>query len=547
MKEFLLSDEKTISLTDYNERKKLINELKNMPDEFFSKLRHFQPQVGCLNCCAICSKKAGSSVSFWNVKRIKNVIAAIKYSSPRKEKPLIVWDRLSHRNGVIFSYLDNDVGNYYYLYEFIYYCYKELGVKTRISTVGYSRFNNNLQKMHKKIALLGDALGGVRLSFTPYEIGWHSKNANKFLKEEYKRDIANFLSTYKPYYNYVGSGYREFCVELRYKPLVENKKVFIFNYKEHFVLCSGSYLYISKNKNINFISTKIANPKIHRLDLNNDGETFNKIILNKEFKSTISIKKYLEENINNIEKEVQLFLVENIDGKYYSVDSKLTDNGNYGICFYPKTKTRTKEGFVICERFFLNELLKYKKENKITEEVYDRVTWDDVSNILNNLISNAEKYKGTIEDYKYNYIINEIYPMVSIYAEALKEANYPASSFIDKTFTIDTGIICNLGRAINEFKGLVSRENEPLTLNHERNYGNSNSKMTVEGKAWRLSCDYDNEVVIQELDLSNTATEKGQVSYCKSLKLNSKDIIINFKDVDNNYLIPGQVKHARIL
>ena len=199
MKQFLLSCENSISEENFAERKKIIKELQKMPDEFFAKLRHFQPQVGCINCCSICSKKAGSNISFWNVDRIKNVVASLKYCSPHKTNPRIVWDRNSHRNGVIFSYLDNDVGNYYYLYEFINLCYKELGVKTRISTVGYSRHNNTIQNMHKKIALLNDALGGVRLSFTPYELGWCSNNKDKFSKDEYEKDIANFLITYKEY------------------------------------------------------------------------------------------------------------------------------------------------------------------------------------------------------------------------------------------------------------------------------------------------------------------------------------------------------------
>ena len=132
--------------------------------------------------------------------------------------------------------------------------------------------------------------------------------------------------------------------------------------------------------------------------------------------------------------------------------------------------------------------------------------------------------------------------MVSLYKEALKDANYAASSFIDKTFTIDTGIICNLGRAISEFKGLVSVEDEPLTLNHERNYGRINSKMTIEESAWRLSCDYNNNIIIQKLELSKTATEKGQVSYYKKIKLAESDIKLKFKDVNTNFLIPGQVR-----
>lgn len=137
-KELLLSDEKCINNEDLSERKYLVKRFLNFPTEFFSKLRHFQPQIGCLNACSICSKYAGCNVSYWNERRIRNVIAALKYSSPRKDKPSIVWDRDNHISGVIFSYLDNDVGNYYYLDRFIELAYLELGVKTRISTVGYS-------------------------------------------------------------------------------------------------------------------------------------------------------------------------------------------------------------------------------------------------------------------------------------------------------------------------------------------------------------------------------------------------------------------------
>ena len=58
MNEYLLMDEKSISLIDYKERQQLIMEFSKLPNEFFSKLRHFQPQIGCLNACTICSKYA---------------------------------------------------------------------------------------------------------------------------------------------------------------------------------------------------------------------------------------------------------------------------------------------------------------------------------------------------------------------------------------------------------------------------------------------------------------------------------------------------------
>ena len=538
MKEYLLSDENNISKEDYTERKKLISIFQKMPLDFFSKLRHFQPQVGCLNACTICSKYASNNVAFWDESRIRNVVAALKQTTPHKEKPRIVWDRDNHRSGVVFSYLDNDVGNYTYLDKFVDIAYCELGVKTRISTVGFSRHNRELNNVHKRVANNNQALAGVRLSFTPYEIGWMKCN-NKFSREDYEEDIANFLKIYKPYYDIVGSGSRNFCVELRYKPLVINTDVFVFRYQKRFVIAANKYVYISKEENINFIDTQILDAKVHRLSLNNEGIYFerfetNKIINSKE-DAIVAIK-------NNCHLGTfKVYRVKNRDGYYYSVSPKLTDNGNYGINFYPKTKKRLKSGIIILERFFLNTLFDYKKKHNLSaNDEYPTATWKDVNNVLKNLLKLAYDYQEKGYTYKYNYIINELYPLIETYAHALKKAKYEGSTFFDKNFTIDTGIICNLGRAIKEFKGLVSVENEPLTLNHERNYGKTNSTMVIESVAWRLSCDYDDKIVVEEMNLSETATKKGQVQHRKKIKLSKKDIVFKSYNLKNKYLIPGQ-------
>ena len=84
-KDLLLSDESSLSNKDYIERKKLIEEFSKMPVEFFSKLRHFQPQIGCLNACKICSKFAGTTTEYWTESRQRNVIAALKYSVPKRK------------------------------------------------------------------------------------------------------------------------------------------------------------------------------------------------------------------------------------------------------------------------------------------------------------------------------------------------------------------------------------------------------------------------------------------------------------------------------
>ncbi len=436
--------------------------------------------------------------------------------------------------------MDNDVGNYYYLDKFVKLAYLELGVRTRISTVGYSRHNDVLNKMHKIISKNSNYLNGVRLSFTPYEIGWASKNDKKFSRLEYTKDIANFLNIYKTYYDDVGSGARKFCVELRYKPLVVNEKVYTFEYEGNFVICSGNYLYISCKKNITFINTQIENPYVHRLSLNNKGFIFKKVKVSQKFETYDDILYFLKDKKLAVEKEVTIFKVINRDGEYYSVDPILTDEGNEGVYIYPKTKNRKKSGYIITERFFLNELFKYRKNLEMKEtNWYEKVTWKDVDNVLLQLKEKAIKYKVS-EYYKCDYILNEMLPMLQAYRDALYLANYPPKVFFDKTFTIDTGIICNLGRAIYEFKGLVSIENEPLTLNHERNYGVNNSTMTLENTAWRLSCGYDDTIIVEELKLSETATNEGQVSYESIIKLDDNDEKLTYSDIKDNNLIPGQ-------
>lgn len=539
-KELLLSDEVSITEENYKERIYLKELFGTLPSDFFSKLRHFQPQVGCLNACSICSKYASTNVSGWSENRIRNVIAALKYSTPAKKLPLIVWHRENHRNGVIFSYLDNDVGFYDQLDKFIKIAYDELGVKTRVSTVGFSRHNDNLNIMHKQINNYPDALGGVRLSFTPYEIGW-SCNSKQFSREEYEKDIINFLKIYRPYFEYIGSGSRNFCVELRYKPFVVNEDVNIFEDDGYFIISSGKYLYVSNEQNIKFENTYIQDPFNHRLSLSNEGQVFNKILLDKKLSSQEEILTYLKDNIDNIEKTVVVYQVTNKDGLYYSIDPKLTDGGNYGINIYPKIELRKKSGYIVTERYFLNALFDYKKEKGLssTDNFLD-ATWDDVKNVLLKVKNKMLDYYQNNEVEKYEYIKENIMPMLLTYTRALYEAGYSPDNFFDRNFTIDTGIICNLGRAIHEFKGLVSIENEPLTLNHERNYGNVKSTMTEEGVAWRLSCDYDNTLIIEELDLASTATMSGQTRYHQIVKLEANDEILSIADIKNTNLIPGQ-------
>ena len=362
--EFLLSDEKKISNSDLEIRKKLYDEFCELPVTFLSKMRHFQPQIGCFNNCSFCSKFSICKSEFWSLDSLRNIISALKYTARKytKDDVLLAWDRQEHRVGVIFPYLNNDIALYPYLDKFVDLSYKELGVRTRISTVGFSRFNERLNEVHKKV--VEDslyALAGVRLSLCQYGRVWEDSNGNNSL-EDYTLDLANFLNIYKPYYDEFGAGYRKMCVEIRFNPLVVNSSVYCFIYNNHFVITTGNYLFISKDENINFEETFVTDPYNHSLQLSNDGIKFIEYNLPFHVNSKEEIINYLDNNSLTEEKNVSVYLFSNRDGIYYSINPKLEADGNYGMNIYPITEVRNKSGYIITERFFLNSLYNYKNK-----------------------------------------------------------------------------------------------------------------------------------------------------------------------------------------
>lgn len=79
-----------------------------------------------------------------------------------------------------------------------------------------------------------------------------------------------------------------------------------------------------------------------------------------------------------------------------------------------------------------------------------------------------------------------------------------------------------------------------LTPIHERNYGMYNSKMKEEGVSWRLSCNYENSIVIEKLNMYDTASVRGQVAERKIIQLNNLDEIYTSSDLKTMYLVPGE-------
>lgn len=537
---YLLSDETSITEEDLRIRRQLYYKFMELPKEFVSKMRHLQPQIGCFNNCGFCSKFSVCKSEYWNEQSLRNIISAIKRTALNYTDGdlLVAWDRKEHRVGVLFPYLNNDVGSYLYLDKYVDLCYKELGARTRISTVGYSRHNEALNEVHKKITSseLLFALAGVRLSISQYGRVWEEQNGKNCIRE-YEQDLANFLKIYRPYFDKFGSGSRKMCVELRYNPLAENSKVIETEIDGKKVIATGNYLFISKNKDVTLNIAYIVDPYVHALELSEEPVIFNEYNLPFEITSERKLLEFIEKEDLYFEKEVEVYKFQNKDGYYYAIEPRIKNDGNYGFNIYPETEVRKKSGYLVTERFLLNALYKFKKEHGMhLRDKYINSTWDDVDKVVNYVSEQIKYYesKGRID--KSEYIKEHILPIVSVYVNALKLAGYPSDCFFDSKFTIDTGMICNLGRAIGYFKGLTKFVNEPLTPTHERNYGRHCSTMKQESYVWMLGCGFDNNINIERLDLFKTASVEGQTSYREVVTIDGFN-----KKVDDKikYLYPG--------
>ena len=537
---YLLSDETSITEEDLRIRRQLYYKFMELPKEFVSKMRHLQPQIGCFNNCGFCSKFSVCKSEYWNEQSLRNIISAIKRTALNYTDGdlLVAWDRKEHRVGVLFPYLNNDVGSYLYLDKYVDLCYKELGARTRISTVGYSRHNEALNEVHKKITSseLLFALAGVRLSISQYGRVWEDQNGKNCIRE-YEQDLANFLKIYRPYFDKFGSGSRKMCVELRYNPLAENSKVIETEIDGKKVIATGNYLFISKNKDVTLNIAYIVDPYVHALELSEEPVIFNEYNLPFEITSERKLLEFIEKEDLYFEKEVEVYKFQNKDGYYYAIEPRIKNDGNYGFNIYPETEVRKKYGYLVTERFLLNALYKFKKEHGMhLRDKYINSTWDDVDKVVSYVSEQIKYYesKGKID--KSEYIKEHILPIVTVYVNALKLAGYPSDCFFDSKFTIDTGMICNLGRAIGYFKGLTKFVNEPLTPTHERNYGRHCSTMKQESYVWMLGCGFDNNINIERLDLFKTASVEGQTSYREAVTIDGFN-----KKVDDKikYLYPG--------
>lgn len=542
-----------VSVDDRQRRSELVHQLRALPCEALQNLRHFQTQVGCLNRCSFCSQSAGTTL--WNMSRgdLANLVAAMKVVAlewavdAREvcEDPLnssgvfvtafvmpthgLIGNRRADRPGVIYCYLDNDPAAYPHLDDLIQLLHEDLGVQVRIATVGYSRHNPAIQAMHQRISsTLMSGVAGLRLSFSPYTHGWTraAERMGAATRDEFERDIANMLHTYRSTFLSPRKGRKGACVELRFRPLVVSNDVQVLEMEGRTVLRSGPYLVIQMAAHQALDIANIIDARSHGTELSLSGEPCwlvygHEQILDEEMRALIAS---LVQG-TSLPKAVScrnalLHRLQNEDGEYFAVDAERHLNVVKAKYFYPKTHQRPGAGYIDGERYLLNLLVDAKAACR-------NQSWADAERIVGSLRDLAEDLDGH-DSRTAVYIREEVIEVLQSYIRILNLAGFPASAFFDKELSVDTGHICNLGRAYREYKAIASRPDLPLTPNHERAFGLT-GELAEEGEAWRLAISpvhgktspnsargkrnaYRSapSILMERLDLAMTATPGGQ-------------------------------------
>lgn len=461
--------------------------LKFVPPEALESLQIFQPAIGCVNRCNFCSQLAGPVARELDADSLQTIFGGIKGAMSQLNLNKLGGDR-GHKPGVIFPYLDNDIGSYPHLLEFVDGM-ASLGTKTRLSTVGWSRHNSELQRMHEAIANNHiDHVDGIRFSLTPYTYGWRTNH------EDYIHDFANAIETYKPFIEANGASRRTGCVELRFKPDISLAKLEVETIDTYKVIRCNEYalVTIDTDSQQTFIQdmdegkARLSSEGVDAINIIGDTQGLDKDTIDTLFATLDNKKEYQAVDNHFLALKGKGHTFTNDDGEYYCFNPLKTEDGFNAVHYYPATDKRAQAGMLDATRPFLNTLIAHKNAAgyEINEDI-PNATDDDVQALLEDLESQSEKF-APFSPRRAEYIRTQVLPIVKDAAEVIARTTLGSAYFFKYGFLTDTGVIVNQGKAVSEFQGLVSRGDMPLTPNEEKGYG-STSQSSVRGITWRIA------------------------------------------------------------
>ncbi len=435
-------------------------------------LQIFQSSVGCANSCAMCSQWASSWVTRLTRNSLSRVLGWLKKVVEVKnwERWPLLGQNRSHKPWIIFPYLDTDVGsdpNLGYLVEILW---KNFGCKTRISTVGFSRHNKALQEMHKDIASrLRQLIEGFRISLTPY--------TENFFSEDYPLDIVNLLDIYLPLIGDRWVWRDVFACELRFPPFIQLWDVEIWIFWWRFFIRSSDYCFIADNE-WSVPESKISHIESTKVQFDRPG-----IIWKIYSWNGLSVRKLEELIITEDYQEAQLYYLKNVDWDLFAVNPLVSEMWFHALHFLPKTLTRKQAGVINSTRPFMNAMIEYKKLKGI--DWRSKLKWWNIDDFLIFFRNYIQIHAHP--DILRNFWTDQIFPVILVASEIIKRSRIDDDVFFDPGFLVDTWHIVNQWRAKGIFCGLVSRSDEPITVNEMKGYADRNSIWTSRGIIYRLS------------------------------------------------------------
>ncbi|MEV4806728.1 hypothetical protein AB0K18_42600 [Nonomuraea sp. NPDC049421] len=468
----------------------LLDQLRALPEEAFTRLQYLSPATGCFNRCSFCSQQAGRDV--WQFTESGLTAFARSFAQVAGERGLTIAGGRIHRPGVLFPYLDNDIASYPHLDTLCGLARDVLGVRLRVSTVGYSSLNPHLAAMHQRIAEeYAEVFDGIRLSLTPYTIGWTGRD-RATSRAQYVRDFASALTTYRPVFDQLGHGPATAAVEMRFAPLLDIGELTDTVIDGRHVLACGPHLLISLTAH----DGELPLTEVSRLDertqpvFSTPGRRYLHVVGDQLTPDPATVRAVLAGRVAVPirARTATVFRFANADGDYFAADPDFHDDGTFtALHLYPATESRKSSGYTDATRHVLNTLLAYKQLRGIgRREAFHDATLADVAGVLARLEATAASLGQGVDKRAADHLAGTVIPLLASYAEALELADYPAAAFFSRDFTIDTGQIVNQGRAMGLFRGLVSLDGEPMTPREERGFGAA-SLSSVRGPIWRIA------------------------------------------------------------
>lgn len=447
-----------------------------------TSLNYVLPDVGCPNGCGHCSVSASANTTSIDVRSVRNVFAGIKAAADTNpEHPTVA----GLHKGRLHAYFDNDPGAFYPgIADYVEISHRELGVRTRLTSTGWSRHDPEMQAAHDRIAQMPEALHSYHMSLTPFTRSWRDTANPLMSREELAADMANGLNTYSRLKDRLEPG--NFGVLCSFEPHLEtyDKPLDQEVIRGRHVIHSGPYILVQADEAgesegdrtdyLLFTSDKQLRE--------GDWRAFVEAIPD-ELEVADGVDVPFEGSPDDtLVRKVHVTAEENEDGPYWEVDQEIGPHGYQSMQFYEQTERRRHSGHWNMTRPFLNALVGYKTERG-GDETLDDAQWSDVDALVNSLRSEAESLDG-YDSARASYIEEGVLPLVELLAVVLKRSGLPPTDFFDRRFVVDFGQVLNQGRAHSRFfRNIASRPYLPLDAKEAR----INSMFASRGNTWRVA------------------------------------------------------------